>query len=73
MGTADIAAIIGLLLLIGIFVVLRKRAKRGEEDSKKITVWQAVLLTVAGIALTVLLITNLPEIIDRIVSAFSPI
>jgi hypothetical protein len=72
MGTADISAMIGLLLLVGIFVVLRKREKRGEDDSKKITVWQAVLLTAGGLALAVLLIMALPGIIDKL-SGWSPI
>lgn len=66
MDISDIIALIGLLLLIWIFVLLRKREKQGKQDSKRITVWQGILLTVGGLAagvfLIVVMIMHLPDI-----------
>lgn len=63
----EIASILGLLLLAAILIILVKREKSGRQDSRKITVWQALMLVLCGGALTVLLIAELPDIIDGIV------
>lgn len=65
MGISEIVAVSGLLLLIGIFVLLMKREKQGKNDSKKLSAWQAILLTVGDIAVVVLIIMiiiSLPDI-----------
>ena len=66
MDISDVIGIFGLLLLIGIFVLLRKREKKGAQDSKSITGWQGILLTVgglaAGVVLIVVMIMHLPDI-----------
>ena len=62
----DIVSVLGLLLLAAILIFLVKREKNGKQDSRKITVWQALLLLSGGAALTVLLIAELPDTIDGI-------
>ena len=62
MDISDIIALIGLLLLTGIFVLLRKREKHGHQDSEKLTVRQMIPIIVFSGALVVLAIMNLPDI-----------
>ncbi|MBQ9899380.1 MAG: hypothetical protein IJM44_08035 [Ruminococcus sp.] len=68
MELTDIIAIAGLILLIVILVLLVKREKKGKQDSMKLTVWQAVLLTAASAAFVVMLYRALSYIIDKIFS-----
>ena len=62
MDISDIIALIGLLLLTGIFVLLRKREKHGHQDSEKLTVRQMIPIIVFSGALAVLAIMKLPDI-----------
>ena len=62
MDISDIIALIGLLLLTGIFVLLRKREKHGHQDSEKLTVRQMIPIIVFSGALVVLAIMKLPDI-----------
>lgn len=66
----DIIAVAGLLLLVGLFFLLRREERKKPEKYRQITAMQAVGLTIMGAVAVVLLFLLAKDVLSNIWDRF---